>query len=490
MGTLQYSMTSKKKFYITTSIPYVNAAPHIGFALELVQADAIARFHALTGDDTFFLTGTDEHGSKVPKAAEKADKPIPEFVNQVSDTFRALTKVLDISNSHFIRTSEQGHHKAAQKFWQKAFAAGDIYKSKYEGLYCVGCENYYNESELVDGKCPIHKITPEKISEENYFFRLSKYQHQLVEYFAKHKDFVVPETRYNEVLQFIKQGLRDTSVSRSAKVLPWGVSVPNDPDQTIYIWFDALINYLSGIGYAEEDETFKKFWPADVHLIGKDISRFHAVLWPAMLLSAGLPLPKQIFVHGFLSVAGEKISKSIGNVIDPFPLVEKYGVDAVRYYLLREIPSDGDGDFSIKKLEARYTADLANDLGNLISRVTNLLEKNCDGQVLKQVETPKRAENVQKYIEAFKLHEALNEIWENVRWANQYIDKAKLWELPKKDPALFNEVVSSLAALIKQIALELAPFLPETATKIEKILNADQIKKAPALFPRTSKPLP
>lgn len=477
-------MSDKNKFYITTSIPYVNAAPHIGFSLELVQADVIARFHQVIGDDTFFLTGTDEHGTKVPKAAKAAGKKVPDFVNEISDKFRSLNTTLDIANTHFIRTSSQGHHKTAQKFWERSAAAGDIYKDKYEGYYCVGCENYVTEADLVESKCPIHKTEPEKISEENYFFRFSKYQKILEEHFAKHKDFVVPDTKYNEVLQFIKQGLKDISVSRSAKILPWGVPVPGDPSQTIYIWFDALINYLSGIGFAEEDEIYKKFWPADVHLIGKDIARFHAALWPAMLLSAGLPLPKQIFVHGFLTVDGEKISKSLGNVIDPVSLVEKYGVDAVRYYLLREIPSDTDGDFSYEKLETRYTADLANDLGNLVSRVTNLIEKNCDGQLPNHVETPKRSEHLREHIQNFKLHEALEEIWSNIKWANQYIDKAKLWELPGKDPELFKEVISSLAALLKQVSIELAPFLPETATKIDKILNADSIVKAPVLFPR------
>ncbi|MDP2932742.1 MAG: methionine--tRNA ligase [bacterium] len=476
----------KKKFYVTTSIPYVNASPHVGFAMELLQADVLARFHRLIGDDTFYLTGTDEHGSKVPKAAHAAGKETKEFVNEISERFRELAKVLGISNSHFIRTTSQGHKKASQKFWEKSLASGDIYKSKYSGLYCIGCENYYNEGELENGLCPIHKTKPELLSEENYFFRFSKYQQQLLDYYEQNPNFVQPHSRHNEIVQFVKSGLTDISVSRSTKTLSWGIPVPGDREQVIYIWFDALINYVSGIGYAEEDETFKRYWPADVHVIGKDILRFHAALWPAMLLSAGLTLPKHIFVHGFITVDGEKLSKSRGHVIDPFPLVEKYGLDPVRYFLLREIPSNDDGDFSIKKLEARYVSDLQNNLGNLVSRVTNLIEKNLDGIAPHTVETPKKAEHLAEYIGSFKLHEALAEIWENISWANQYIDQVKLWELPKKDPELFREVISSLVALLKQVTIEISPFLPDTAVKLEKIFSAEKITKPQPLFPRLS----
>ncbi len=475
---------SRKKFYITTSIPYVNAHPHVGFALELIQADVIARYHRLQGEDTFFLTGTDEHGSKVPKAAEKAGKAIPDFVNEVSDRFRELAKVFDITNSHFIRTSDHGHKKAAQKFWRASLASGDIYKSNYEGLYCVGCENYYNESELVDGVCPIHKTPPEKLSDENYFFRFSKYQDQILRHLREHPDFVVPQSRYNEVLKFVESGLTDISISRSAKTLPWGVPVPDDPEQTMYIWFDALINYVSGIGYLEEDELFRRYWPADVHLIGKDILRFHAALWPAMLLSAGLPLPRQVLVHGFITADGEKISKSRGNVVDPFPLAEKYGSDAVRYFLLREIPSDGDGDFSLAKLQQRYESDLANTLGNLVSRLTNLIEKQCDGQLPEIVPPAKHAENYSQHIARFRLHEALAEIWENIIWCNQYIDQIKLWELPKSNPELFRETISALVAILKQVTVEIAPFLPNTAQKLDAIFSAEKIIKAEPLFPK------
>lgn len=474
----------KEKFYITTSIAYVNANPHIGFALELLQADVLARYHRLLGDNTFFLTGTDEHGSKVQKSAAKIGKDLREFVNETSGKYLDLTKALGISNSHFIRTTSHGHRNAVQKFWKKALAAGDIYKSKYEGLYCIGCETYYSISELVDGLCPIHKTKPEVLSEENYFFRFSKFQKPLLDYYEKNPGFVKPESRFNEIRQFVKSGLQDISISRSVKTLSWGIPVPDDKDQVIYIWFDALINYLSGIGYAEEDETYKIYWPADAHVIGKDILRFHAALWPAMLLSAGLPLPRRVYVHGFITVDGEKISKTRGNVIDPFPLIEKYGSEVVRYFLLREIPSDDDGDFSIKKLEARYASDLQNNLGNLVSRLTNLIEKNLDGEILDIVEPPKKAEHSEKYITEFRLHEALAEIWANISWANQYIDRTKLWELPKKDPHLFREVIFSLVALLRQVTLEIAPFLPETADKLDKIFNADKIVKAEALFPR------
>lgn len=474
----------KKKFYITTSIPYVNANPHIGFALELAQADVLARYHKLLGEDTFFLTGTDEHGSKVPKAAAADGREILEFVNDVSSKFRDLGKALDISNSHFIRTTSQGHIKASQKFWERAMAAGDIYKGKYEGLYCVGCENYYNLSELENGLCPIHKTKPEMLSENNYFFRFSKYQKALLEHYDSHPDFVVPKHRLKEIREFVSSGLSDISVSRSVRTLKWGIPVPGDREQVIYIWFDALINYVSGIGYAEDDETFQKYWPADIHLIGKDILRFHAALWPAMLMSAGLPLPAQVFVHGFISVDGEKLSKSRGIVIDPFQLVAKYGVDPVRYFLLREISSNDDGDYSEQKLRGRYVADLQNGLGNLISRLTNLIEKNLDGVVPHDVESPKFAERLEEYVATFRFHEALAEIWENIAWANQYIDRSKLWELPKRDPKLFAEVVSSLVALIKQIARELAPFLPQTAEKLDAIFRAEKIVKSSPLFPK------
>jgi len=474
----------RNKFYITTSIPYVNSVPHIGFALELVQADSIARFHQLIGDDVFFLTGTSEHGSKVPKAAEAAGRDIMEFVSDNSGRFKALAAALQISNTHFIRTTDQGHHKTVEKFWNKLLEKGDIYKDRFEGLYCVGCESYKTDSDLVDGKCPIHKTTPEKIAEENYFFRWSKYQKMLEELFEKNFVFVKPKKWSNEVEQFIKQGVKDISISRSKKSLTWGVSVPGDKDQVVYVWFDELLNYLSGIGYYEEDGIFEKYWPADVHLIGKDITRFHAAFWPAMLTSADLPLPKQILVHGFVSVSGEKISKSLGNVIDPIPLIEKYGADAVRYFLLREIPSDGDGDFTEEKFVKRYTAELANDLGNLVSRVTNLLEKNCDGVVPQLVDSPKKSERLEENIRNFKLHDALSEIWENIAWANQYVDKSKLWELPKKDKKLFDQVISSLVALLKQVSIELSPFLPETADKLDKILNSERIEKSEPLFPR------
>lgn len=476
--------TFKQKFYITTAIPYVNAKPHIGFALELIQADVIARYHRFLGHDTFFLTGTDEHGSKVPKTAKKKGKPIPEFVNEISDKFRALTKILDVSNSHFIRTIEQGHKNTVAKFWKKSLESGDIYKSKYEGLYCSGCENYITQPDLADGKCPIHKTKPEIIAEENYFFKWSKYQKAILEHYKNHSNFVVPKKRFNEIKKFVEQGLQDISISRSTKTLSWGIPVPGDKEQVIYVWFDALINYLSGIGYNEEDESFKKYWPADVHLIGKDILRFHAALWPAMLLSAGVALPKQVFVHGFIGSGGEKMSKSLGNVVDPVQLEKKYGVDAVRYFLLREIPSDGDGDFTIEKFEKRYKADLQNNLGNLVSRVTNLIEKNLDGEIPEIVKSPKRAENIEKNIYGFRLHEALAEIWENISWANQYIDHSKLWELPKKDERLFKEVISSLVALLKQVSLELAPFLPQTAQKIDKIFSVEKIRKSDPLFPK------
>jgi len=463
----------------------VNAKPHIGHALEFIQADVLARYNRLLGRDVFFLTGTDEHGSKVPKSAKAAGKPIPEFVNEISDKFRVLTNTLDISNSHFIRTIEQGHKKTVTKFWKRCLDAGDIYKGKYEGLYCSGCENYVTESDLLEGKCPVHKTKPEKIAEENYFFKWSKYQKPLLDHYKESSNFVVPKKRFNEIIKFVEQGLQDISISRSTKTLSWGIPVPDDKNQVIYVWFDALINYLSGIGFAEEDDTYKRYWPADVHLIGKDILRFHAALWPAMLISAKVPLPKQVYVHGFIGSGGQKMSKSLGNVVDPVALTEKYGVDAVRYFLLREIPSDGDGDFTIEKFEKRYKADLQNNLGNLVSRVTNLIEKNLDGEIGEKIELPEQNKTaIEQDIEDYKLHDALAKIWEIVSLANKLVDEEKLWELAKNDIKTFRKHCATILTNLFLVAKLIAPFMSETGKKIEKIVTAKKIQKAEPLFPK------
>src|SRR3989344_1895241 len=358
-----------KKFYITTAIAYTNARPHLGHALEFIQADVLARYHRLAGDDTWFLTGTDEHGTKIARAAEAAGKPEQEFVDEITKAFINLDEKLNISNDDFIRTTDRNRHwPAVIKLWNKLVENGDLYKKEYEGLYCVGHEAFIKKSELVDGFCPIYKTEPEKIKEENWFFKLSKYKKEIKERIKSDELRIVPESRKNELLNLLDDA-EDVSFSRPSKDLKWGIPVPGDDTQTMYVWADALTNYISAVGYADETEQFKKYWPVDVHLIGKDILRFHALYWPAMLLSAGLDLPKAIYVHGFITVEGEKMSKTVGNVIDPFELIEKYGSDVVRYFLLREIPSTEDGDFSFKKLEDRYNGDLANGLGNLVQRV-------------------------------------------------------------------------------------------------------------------------
>src|SRR3989338_2326616 len=370
------------KFYITTAIDYVNAKPHIGHAIEKIQADVLARFHRQKGDEVWFLTGTDEHGAKIARAAQAAGKDPKDFVDDGAGHFKDLKKALNLSWDDFIRTSSQKRHwPGAQKLWLKLFEAGDLYKKSYKGLYCVGHEAFITEKDLVDGKCRDHQTAPELIEEENWFFRLSKYSDKIKSVIESGELKIIPESRENEILSLIRQGLEDVSFSRPRKDLSWGIPVPNDPEHTMYVWCDALTNYITAIGYGQEQNieiskyrNFEYWWPADLHIIGKDILRFHTAIWPGMLLSAGLPLPKAIFVHGFITVEGQKMSKTIGNVIAPVEQ-KKPGTDPVRYYLLREIPSYEDGDFSYKKFEERYNGDLANGIGNLVARVTTIGQK-------------------------------------------------------------------------------------------------------------------
>lgn len=490
----------KNKFYITTSIAYVNAPPHIGFALELLQADVLARYHHMVGDDTYYLTGTDEHGAKVVRSAEAAKMTPKDFTDKNAALFEKLAKELNISNNDFIRTSDQKRHwPGATKFWNELAEAGDLYKKKYKGLYCVGHEAFMKKSDLVDGLCPLHKTTPEEVEEENWFFKLTKHKKELKSKIEIDELKVVPETRKNEILNLLDDA-EDVSFSRPSKDISWGVPVPGDETQTMYVWGDALVNYISALGYVDNDEKFKKYWPADVHLVGKDILRFHAMIWPAMLLSVGLPLPKAIYVHGFITVEGEKMSKTIGNVIDPFALVEKYGVDPVRYFLLRELPSSEDGDFSHKKLEERYNGDLANGLGNLVQRVATLIENNMDGELIYDGEKLELQatdhENYDKAVNDFRLHDALGEIWKVIAKANQYIDEQKPWVQVKKGPKEFLETMTNLIYMIHNITWTLQPFMPETAHKIAGVFGDDllnkeipegykfRIKKGEPLFPR------
>ncbi len=479
-----------KKFYITTSIAYTNAPPHCGFALEIIQADVLARHHRLLNEDVLFLTGTDEHGSKIARVAKEAGKNPSEFTDEISAKFQKLKETLNLSNDDFIRTTDQERHwPSVEKVWQKLSENNDIYKKKYKGFYCVGCESFLAERELIDGKCPIHKKEPEVIEEENYFFKLSKYQDQIKNILAKNEIKIVPESRKNEMLGFIKEGLEDISCSRAKEKLQWGVPVPNDETQTVYVWFEALINYISALGYASDSEKFRKYWPADVHCIGKDISRFHLLLWPAMLLSLGLELPKAVLIHGFINVAGEKMSKSLGNIVCPFALVDKYGVDPVRYFLLREISSTEDGDFTYEKFEARYNSDLASGLGNLVARVITLesklkskIENLKSTSKILNLELEKIRGQYYLVLRNFKFNEALGAIWELISFCDKYIDEEKPWETGNEKLKIKNEkVIRDLLFALQEIADLLKPFLPQTA---EKILEQLRSSKSTPLFPR------
>lgn len=506
----------RKKFYITTAIDYVNASPHIGHAFEKLQADVLARYHRALGDEVFFLTGADEHGVKIVRAAEKTGIPVKEFVDTNSEKFKELIKVLNISNDYFIRTSDRKiHWPAVEKMWQALEKSGDIYKKKYKGLYCVGHEAFITGKDLIDNKCAIHKTEPELIEEENYFFRLSKYTDKIKRKIKSEGFKIVPESAKNEILKLAEKGLEDVSFSRPSKNLSWGVPVPGDPSNTIYVWGDALVNYLSAIGYgreaishklppkadqplAEKAISFTKYWPAEVQVIGKDILRFHAAIWPGMLLSAGLPLPRVLFVHGFISVGGEKMSKSLGNVIDPFNLIEEYGTDAVRYYLLREIPPTRDGDFTYEKFEERYKADLAKGLGNFTARVVNLGERHIKdifdsyGSEKTKKIIKKVTADYHKSLDNFRFDEALQSVWELISYGDKFVDKSKLWELPEKDFKKFSAHIAELCTLLANIALLLEPFLPETSQAIANQLGTKldskkgwkfNLKKSKVLFP-------
>jgi len=482
-------MVNKNKFYITTTIPYANAPPHIGFALEIIQADVLARWNSLKGKDVFFLTGTDEHGVKNYQTAKKQGLSTQEFVDKNSDKFRELTKKLNISNNYFIKTTDKKvHWPGVIKIWKILVEKGDIYKKKYSGNYCSGCERFITEKDLVDGKCPNHiNLKIERIDEENYFFKLSKYSNEIKKLIKSDKLKISPEKWKNDFLLLIKDGLIDVSFSRDKKHLPWGIPVPGDKNQVMYVWPDALSNYITGIGFP--DKKFKKYWPADIHVVGKDMLRFHTGIWPGMLLSAGLPLFKEVIVHGFLTVDGQKMSKSLGNVIDPIFLSEKYGADSVRYVLMRSVPFGEDGDFSEKALIERHNNELANKLGNLISRVEGLAEKNglqkCENKLLKKL----KLKEIEKLIDNFELDKALNEIFAFIDICNEYVQSKKPWET--KDKKVLYELVDS----IKAIGILLWCFIPETSEKIaaefgfkfayseiRKPIKVKKIKKGEILF--------
>ncbi|MBU1164000.1 methionine--tRNA ligase [Patescibacteria group bacterium] len=475
-----------KKFYLTTAIPYVNAEPHIGFALELVQSDVIARYYKQQGKDVYFLTGADENSLKNVQAAEKEGMEVRDFVDRNTQRFIDLTSTLNISNDDFIRTTTKKHFEASQKIWQ-ACKPEDIYKKKYTGLYCVGCETFYADKELVNNKCPEHLTEPDVVEEENYFFKLSNYQNNLIELIESDKYKITPQSRKNEVLSFIKMGLQDFSISRSVKrAKNWGVPVPDDKSQVMYVWFDALTNYISALDYSGDQKLYKKYWPADVHIIGKGIIRFHAVYWPAMLLSAGIPLPKELFVHGYINIDGQKISKSLGNVINPFDLVEKYGVEPLRYHLLRYVHPVQDSDFTIKHFEESYNADLANGLGNLVNRVSNLVEQG--GIKIKNNRTKnnhKLTKEIEKLMQEYAFDSVLKLIWQEISKLDKLINDTKPWMLAKEGKTKELEKVLTLAVHgIINIGNNIEPFLPQTSEKIIKQFSAKNIKKQKALFPR------
>lgn len=471
------------KFYITTPIYYVNDKPHIGHAYTTIVADTLARWREAKGEDVVFLTGTDENSQKTVDAAKKSGEEINAYTDRLAEVWQETWQKLGIKNTDFIRTTELRHAETVNDIWSRVEAAGDIYKDRYEGLYCKGHEAFLKESELVDGLCPEHKTRPELISEENYFFRLSKYEKQLLDFYETHGDFVAPAHRFNEVKSFVEQGLEDISISREKK--EWGIPVPSDPHQVIYVWFDALVNYISAVGMEGWEDH-----PADIQAVGKDILRFHAVIWPAMLMSAGLPLPGQIIANGFFTINGTKISKSLGNAIDPLELTEKYGIEALRYFLLREIPYGEDGDFSEAKMKERYNGDLANGLGNFAARVLTLAEKESLKTQSLEKDFKKTIDEMRKTVEEklgnFKFPEALATIWAAIAFGDRAVNENKVWEI--KDEKERAKILFNLVSLLSATAEVLLPFLPETSKKISAGIIEDgktlKVKKIENLFPR------
>jgi methionyl-tRNA synthetase len=479
------------KFYITTTLPYVNAAPHIGFALEIVQADVIARARRAAGDEVLLNTGTDEHGVKIYRNALESGKTPEAYVAENAQHFKRLMQVLSISEHRFIRTTDPHHVAAAQEFWRRCAAAGDIYKKVYAVKYCVGCELEKTDSELEDGKCPIHpNLAIEARNEENYFFKFSRYADALLAVYAGRPDFVVPASRLKEIETFVRSGLSDFSISRLKEKMPWGVPVPGDDEQVMYVWFDALVNYISTLGWPE-DETMGGFWPG-VQVAGKDNLRQQSAMWQAMLLSAGVAPSRQVFIHGFITSEGQKMSKSLGNVVDPFAVVEAHGVSAVRYYLLRELPAYEDGDFSEAKFRERYNADLANGLGNFTARVTTLASgvESFPAGLSVSADVASRITAVRGAVDAklaeYKFHEAIGALWELIGFGDRYVNETKPWALTDVDERA--RVLFNLVVLLDNTAAMLAPFLPDAARDITQCISwengALRVKRSAILFPR------
>ncbi len=471
-----------EKFYLTTPIYYINDRPHIGHAYTTLIADTIARYHRLKGEEVLFSTGTDENSQKNVDAAKKrGEENITKYLDQMSATWQETWDELDVTNNDFVRTTEGRHHKAVYEFFDRVNKKGDIYKGIYEGWYCDGCEAYLNENELVDGKCVYHLKEPRKIQEENYFFRLTNYRSQLLKYIRDNPNFILPEKRKNEVVNYIKEGMTDISISRPN--LKCGIPFPLDDTHAIYVWFDALINYLTVTGFGQDETKFKKWWPADLHLLAKDILKFHAALWPAMLMSAGIVLPKSVFVHGFFTVNGEKMSKSLGNVVDPIELSKIYTTDAIRYYLLSEIKFGEDGDFSLVRLKDKYNSALANNFGNLLNRTLAMTEKYFDGMVplatfkaesldpLCEIDSWKDFETA---MESYRFDVAVGTVWKIIDGANKFIDDSKPWDLAKDDKKeRLAEVIYNLLETLRQIGWMLLSVMPEAAEKIWTQLGLD-----------------
>jgi methionyl-tRNA synthetase len=493
-------------YYLTTPIYYVNSTPHVGHAYTTIAADILARHRRQRGEETFFLTGTDEHGSKIARAAEEQGLEPRAFVDAMAAHWQELPRRVNATNDFFIRTTDPEHEALVQEFLQAIYDRGEIYEGTYEGLYCFSCEAFYSEAELVDGRCPQHGTVPEHVEEKNYFFKLSGYQDRLLALYDERPDFVLPRFRYNEARSFIEQGLQDISVSRASQ--RWGVPVPWDPEQVIYVWVDALINYVSALTYAREGEDLRpRFWPAR-HLLAKDILKFHCVIWPALLLAAGYEVPRRLFVHGYLLLDERKMSKSLGNVIDPLELIDVYGVDAVRFYLFRAVSFGQDGTISVEGLHERYERELGNDLGNLLSRTTAMIARYRGGRLAEVPGEPPWSvdtvrDDVARGLDEFDLTGALDSIWQLVRTLNRYVEDAAPWQLAKDESrsSELDRVLYNLADGLCAIAIAVHPYLPDTSDRILRALDqpldfswervravvaaaADGIEPAEPLFPR------